>query len=310
MGLTLVSVYFIGLGTTHLYRTLILRWEWTQLKILQLVPRIMLGVLGFSVLFQLLFYLAVTAFVYHSFQWDWIETITNMLNWQILFLIWSLVYFGVHFFERYSSEEIKNLKWEASRNEMELNKLKSQLNPHFIFNAMNTIRALVDEDPKKAKRSITQLSNILRNTLQMGRKKTVSFAEELKVVSDYIDLEKTRFEERLQCTFEIDPDSYRYQVPALMIQTLIENGIKHGISHLPEGGNLVLRTRIEDALLHIEVENSGQLNGSFTSASGFGLANTRHRLQLLYGEDARFEIQNKDGSTVLTEVVLPNETRI
>lgn len=306
---TLLAVYVIGVVTSHLYRELIIRFGWTRFKILQLIPRIIFGVVIFSALFQLLFYVATSLLVHQSFEWVWIDTILNILNWAILFLIWSLVYFTFHFFEQYQSEEVKNLKWQASKNEVELNKLKSQLNPHFIFNAMNTIRALVDEDPKKAKRSITQLSNILRNTLQMGRKKTVTFEEEWKVVMDYIDLEKTRFEERLHCEFDIDPNSNRFDVPALMIQMMIENGIKHGISKLPEGGTIRVTTQVTDDYLHINITNSGQLDQrKLDRTTGFGLINNRQRLQLLYGGSASIEITNQDAQTVLTRVRIPQET--
>src|SRR5690606_14938941 len=95
-------------------------------------------------------------------------------------------------------EEIKNLKWQAVKNEIELNRLISQLNPHFVFNSMNSIRALIDEDPKLAKQAVTELSNVLRNSLLMGKKTMVAFSEELKMVKDYLSLEKIRFEEKLQ----------------------------------------------------------------------------------------------------------------
>jgi len=170
---------------------------------------------------------------------------------------------------------------------------------------MNIIRALVDEDPAKAKRSITQLSNILRKTLQMGKHKTVRFDEEMKVVMDYIELEKARFEERLQCESKIDPKSGSFQVPVLMVQTLVENGIKHGISQLPEGGLLTISTRLEGDELHILITNSGQLKSLKSKDSGFGLVNTRQRLQLLYGDAAKLELYNRDSETVTTEVTIP-----
>lgn len=229
----------------------------------------------------------------------------NIISWSILLFIWSVIYFAFQFFERYRQEEIKNLKWEATKNEIELNKLKSQLNPHFIFNSMNSIRALVDENPLKAKKSVTQLSNILRNTLMMGRKKTVSFEEEYAIVQDYVELEKTRYEERLCFTSNIHPQSYLFQVPSLMIQSLIENGIKHGISKLATGGNIVLTTQVKNELLHVKVENSGQLNPHSQPETGFGIINTTQRLNLLYGKNATFEMYNSAVNTVVTEIILP-----
>ena len=119
--------------------------------------------------------------------------------------------------------------------EIELNNLKSQLNPHFIFNALNSIRALVDENPSKSKQAINQLSNILRNSLASDKKGLTKFEDELKIVKDYLGLESIRFEERLKTEFDIHPDSQKFLVPPLMIQTLVENGIKHGISKLTAG---------------------------------------------------------------------------
>jgi LytS/YehU family sensor histidine kinase len=235
------------------------------------------------------------------------ENIGNILNWSFLIGMWSVIYFAYQFFERYRTEEIKNLKWEATKNEIELNKLKSQLNPHFIFNSMNSIRALIDEDPHKAKRSVTQLANILRNTLMMGRKKTVLFEEEMAIVNDFIELEKTRYEERLRCKAEIEEEAYSFQVPSLMIQTLIENGIKHGISKLPQGGIIIMRAAVKDNFLILEIENTGVLVTNTEVETGFGILNTTQRLNLLYGKLATFEIFNTDHQTVITRVKLPKE---
>ena len=122
----------------------------------------------------------------------------------------------------------KASKYEASMVQIELNHLKSQLNPHFIFNALNSIRALVDENPGKSKQAINQLANILRNSLASDKKGLTKFEDELKIVKDYLGLEHIRFEERLRAEFDIHPDSHLFHVPPLMIQTLVENGIKHG----------------------------------------------------------------------------------
>ena len=130
--------------------------------------------------------------------------------------------------------------------EIELNNLKSQLNPHFIFNALNSIRALVDENPSKSKQAINQLSNILRNSLASDKKGLTKFEDELKIVKDYLGLESIRFEERLKTEFEIHPDSQKFLVPPLMIQTLVENGIKHGISKLTPGGVIQLKTFVDN----------------------------------------------------------------
>lgn len=303
----LFLVFTIGIGTTHIYRYFIIQLGWTKLSIGALIPRVLFSVLLLSVVFQGLYMLLFALMLQVEPPLDLKNNITNLINWSTLLAMWSIIYFAYQFFERYRQEEIKNLRWQASKNEIELNKLKSQLNPHFIFNSMNSIRALIDEEPAKAKRSVTQLANILRNTLMMGRKKTVSFEEEMKVVNDYIDLEKTRYEERLTFNEHISEEAYSYQIPSLMIQTLVENGIKHGISKLPKGGIIELKAQILEDMLSIQIENTGSLDKNQIAGTGFGIINTTQRLNLLYGEKAFFEISDTDHHTVRTRVRIPKE---
>jgi LytS/YehU family sensor histidine kinase len=224
-----------------------------------------------------------------------------------LYFIWSLVYFVYHYFDNYKSA----LQYQASINEIQLNMLKSQLNPHFIFNGLNSIRALIDENPKKAKMAVTQLSNILRNTLGMNEKKLISFVEELRTVRDYLDLENVRYEERLQTILDIHPESYRFAVPPLMVQTLVENGIKHGIATLVDGGVLQLTTSVSNGEMKIKIRNSGQYNNERQGKqTGYGIANTVQRLKLLYGDKAKFNIFNQDNDFVVTEVIIPEQVSL
>ena len=181
------------------------------------------------------------------------------------------------------------------------------INPHFIFNALNSIRALVDEDPQKSKKAITQLSNILRNSLIMDKRSLVRFQDELQTVKDYLALEGIRFEERLHTEFHVSPEAQDFQVPPMMLQTLVENGIKHGISNLVDGGIIHVDALVKDHKLHVLVRNSGQyINGvKKKNGSGVGLTNTKQRLKLLYGHRAQFSIKNENEKTVLTELVIP-----
>jgi LytS/YehU family sensor histidine kinase len=175
-----------------------------------------------------------------------------------------------------------------------------------MFNALNSIRALIEVDPKNAQTAVTKLSNILRYSLKMERIETVSLSEEMQTVSDYLALESIRFEERLKYKIETDPKSVSIDIPPMMIQTLVENGIKHGISKITEGGEISVKTEIKDSLLHIIIKNSGQINnGALQKAAGFGINNTKHRLHLLYGEKASFSIRNESKKNVLAELVIP-----
>jgi LytS/YehU family sensor histidine kinase len=139
------------------------------------------------------------------------------------------------------------------------------------------------------------------------KKELTSFSEELKIVKDYLGLESIRFEERLKTEFDIDPESNQFLVPPLMVQTLVENGIKHGVSKLKEGGLIQVTTRVDNDYLKIIIRNSGSFhyNGS-KNAVGVGLENTRQRLRLIYGGEASFRILTENDNFVMTEIVIPH----
>jgi LytS/YehU family sensor histidine kinase len=174
---------------------------------------------------------------------------------------------------------------------------------------LNSIRALVDENPTKSKEAINQLSSILRNSLVTEKRGLTSFDEELKLVRDYLGLESIRFEERLKTEFDVDPESRDFLVPPLMIQTLVENGIKHGISQLTEGGVVQIKTKVDGDHLKIHIRNSGRfiINGRKKDGTGgMGLENTRQRLRLIYGDEASFRILSENDNFVLTEIIIPH----
>lgn len=300
IGVLFQVIYFIL--STHFFRGLIIRREWLNLRLNRLIPRLLFVTFLLSII-NYGFLLVVQRFTGGISKGDllFLTILINTLGYWVVYFLWTIFYFAFHYVQRYN----KSLKAETAAREVELMHLKAQLNPHFIFNALNSIRALVNEDPRKAKESITQLSHILRNSLMSDRKKLISFSEELKTVMDYLALESIRFEERLRTRFDIDRNSGRFRVPPLMVQTLVENGIKHGISNLKYGGEISIRTKVKGKQLQLEIRNSGQLSQGNRKSTGFGLANTRKRLELIFGEKATFEIKNEKKDTVLTTISLP-----
>jgi two-component system, LytTR family, sensor kinase len=311
-GISAQRIIFLGyeamlcLILTHVYRHLINQWKWLSLSMLQLIPRVILGVfcLGLFIYFLRMPISNLLGLFNPVIAFNPKNIIGQSFYYAIIFFLWSVLYFIYNYFERYNT----SLKLEASIKEIELNNLKAQLNPHFIFNALNSIRALVDENPSKSKQAINQLSNILRNSLATEKRGLTSFDEELKIVKDYLGLESIRFEERLKTEFDIDPESNQFLVPPLMIQTLVENGIKHGVSKLTEGGIIQMKTRVDRDHLKISIRNSGQfkVNGSHKNGSGIGMENTRQRLRLIYGDEASFKILAENNNFVLTEIVIPH----
>lgn len=289
---------------THFFRIFLNQKRWLHLTMSRLIPRIFTGVIVLGVIIYILKVPVSFALGYVdlkeriSFQ----QVVGLTAIYAGIFFFWSVLYFTYHYFERYN----KSLKYEASMIEIELANLRAQLNPHFIFNALNSIRALVDENPGKSKQAINQLSNILRKSLSPGKQSLTKFDDEMKIVKDYLGLESIRFEERLKTEFIIHPDSHHYLVPPLMIQTLVENGIKHGISKLKEGGVIQLKTAVEKRQLKIQIRNSGHiLNGMRRSKGGLGIKNTIQRLKLIYGERSSFRIANENNNFVLTEIIIP-----
>jgi two-component system LytT family sensor kinase len=300
------SEALICLLVTHGFRYFIKRWRWIERSLSFLIPRVITSVIVLGV-FVYFIRIPTNIFLWKLFDPDVAFTPSQILYassfYAFMLFLWSVFYFTYHYFERYN----KSLKYEASMVQIELNNLRSQLNPHFIFNALNSIRALVDENPSKSKKAINQLSNILRNSLTAEKKGLTKFEDELRFVQDYLGLESIRFEERLKIEFDIDAGSQQFLVPPLMIQTLVENGIKHGISKLKEGGIVQLKTSVNHGNLKIQIRNSGHMaNGTRRSkGSGLGISNTIQRLKLIYGDHASFRIANENNNFVLTELIIP-----
>lgn len=216
----------------------------------------------------------------------------------ILFLLWSGFYYVFAIVEKSRAQEILNLKWEASKNEIELKNLRAQLNPHFLFNSLNSIRALIGINPDQAKTSVTQLSALLRKSISLGKLRVIPLKEELDLVKIYLDLEQVRFEERLRTDFQIAQDSLLFEIPPLMIQTVVENAIKHGISKAIDGGIVRVVAKKRESTLEITVSNSGLLNPG-DSEMGIGILNTKKRLAILYGRDASFSIKQIEDEVVV-----------
>ncbi|MEP1095039.1 MAG: histidine kinase [Cyclobacteriaceae bacterium] len=301
VGILLQVIY--NILTTHLFRWLIIKLKWLDLKLATLIPRILAFSLLLSALNYIVYLGATELFAGGVSKLDMLSVTiaVTILGYWAVYFIWVIFYFTFHYVDRYN----KSLKVEAEAMEAELNNLKAQLNPHFIFNALNSIRALVDENPSKSKESITQLSHILRNSLISDRKKVITFSEELKTVMDYLALESIRYEERLSINFDIDRRTGEFLVPPLMLQTLVENGIKHGISNLKNGGTISIVTTVRKKHLTLEIRNTGQLSSERKNGIGLGLENTRKRLELLYHGEATFSIKNENSDTVLTKISIP-----
>jgi len=298
----------IGLMLTHLFRVYVGRHGWLRLSLPSLVPRIVAACI-FGALVWMMLMMPLLMFIFQTLTFSLVKpaiVFVTVFNWSATLFIWSLIYFGFHYVENYKKTEVEKWKLEAAVKEAELRALKSQMNPHFIFNCLNNIRGLIVEDPERAQTVVTQLASILRYSLQAGDTETVTLEEELQTVSDYLALEAVRLEERLQVKMDIDPASLEIQVPAMLVQTLVENGIKYGVATLPKGGEINLTSQVNGAKLKIQVTNSGQFNET-SNSNGVGLKNSRERLKLLFGEAASVTVQNASSGTVTAKIEIPIE---
>jgi hypothetical protein len=302
---------FIGITVSHLFRRIILRKDLVQLDFGLLLPRLALYATLLAVLATLVELVLHDTLLpgYKPLHTEpFVEHINRLINWGLLLIIWSVAYVAYCYFVLNRREEIRNLRLETANRENQLNTLRAQMNPHFMFNALNGIRALVDEDPEQAKRAITQLSAILRNAMSSVKRKTVPLGEEIDIVKAYLALESMRYEERLRTQIVVDPLVERNLVPPMLLQTLVENAVRHGIAHLPSGGDLVIGAAPGIDCTVVTVRNSGTYRPGTGNGGGIGLRNTRRRLELLYGAAAQLTIR-EDNGTVLTEVVIPLNER-
>lgn len=220
-----------------------------------------------------------------------------------IFLVWMSVYVLWHYIEFTNTEEIKKVRLETMIKELELKTIKSQINPHFIFNALNSIRALVDEDPQRARQAITELSNILRSSIQVDKVEITSLEKELDIVKDYLALEYIRFADRLKVVYEVDSKTLSHQIPPMMLQTLVENAIKHGLSKQPGDCTIKIISNVENDKLVLIVQNTGLLQQA--EKDGFGLQSTRERLNILYRGQAIFEIYQCEPNEVTAKLIIP-----
>ncbi len=301
----------LGIVFTHILRKVIRKNNWLTLPLKKTIPRVLLAsLITGAIVYALVFTASYFAGTIDQQEFNIARPIAGVINMGGITLLWSLIYFIVHYMENYKKKEIESLIWEAAVKDFELKTLKSQLNPHFMFNAMNSIRALIEEDPESAKVAITKLSNILRYSLQMERMERVPLEDEMETVKNYLDLERIRFEDRLKYKLDIDRSTQKIEIPPMMIQTLVENGIKHGVAKRTEGGEIQLKSKMlttsNGPKLKIEIRNSGHFSEEqLKSSNGFGVSNTKHRLNLLFGDDAHFSIMNENGNTVLAEIEIP-----
>ncbi|MDX6181527.1 histidine kinase [Flavobacterium sp. Fl-77] len=220
-----------------------------------------------------------------------------------LFFLWIIVYTIYKTTSQIKNNKMDRMEIENNLKDSQLNALKGQINPHFMFNSLNNIRGLILENPEKSREMITRLSEMLRYSLTKNDITKIALEEEIEMVENFIEISKIQLEERLNFTSEIEKNTLKLEIPPMIIQMLIENAVKHGIAKLKDGGQISLQTKLENNSLLIFVSNTGMLTIEKDSTQ-LGIKNIEKRLQLIYGENASFKLQEIKNE-VIAKIIIP-----
>jgi hypothetical protein len=301
------SASLLGISAWHVCK----RWPWP----LQLDLKFYLLHIFFASAYSIFW--SIATFGLESLRrgtnpWDFWRA--PFLGWQLLMGVWLYglfagVSYAVQTRNRLYEKETLAARAEALAAEARLDAIRSRLNPHFLFNALHTLAALVKFQPAMAENAIERLGDMLRYTLKEDGRELVEFAEEYEFTCQYIAFEQLRYEDRLKVDLQIDPESYHFEVPPFSMQTLAENAVHHAISIRPQGGSIWIRCSCQEGKLSVSVRDDGPGDGADPAQSHqFGLRSLRERLRAAYGPSAELAVQDgRDGFTACFVVPASSE---
>jgi LytS/YehU family sensor histidine kinase len=239
---------------------------------------------------------------------SWTMVAARAFEGTIIFVAWSALYFGIKHYGTVEEQGRRLLASEATAREAQLQALRYQLQPHFLFNTLNAISSLVvSKQPERATEMISKLAGLLRTTLSFPEAHLVTLREELAVAEEYLSIEKVRFGPRLVVSLSVASEAYEAQVPRFLLQPIVENSIRHGIARCPNGGQVAIRASASEGRLRIEIENDRRegMIQSGEEGHGLGLANTRTRLEKLYGEQGSVVVSTAQNNRFLVLIQFP-----
>jgi sensor histidine kinase YesM len=268
------------MATNLLVSSLVLSFIWFWLDILCSIP--LHGMLILTVNLQLL-----------KFIWSW-------LSYLVVIIIWSSLYFVIKFYREWNEQKIRTEQANRMAQSAQLQMLRYQLNPHFLFNSLNSIRALIDEDKEHARQMITELSEFLRYSLISKNFKDVPLSDELDAIRHYFAIEKIRYEDKLDVAFEIEPLAEEYPVLSFLIHPIVENAIKYGMKTSPMPLKIRIKAKVVDDTLFVDVCNTGtwvepQTHEGDESSTGTGLENIRQRLENAFPGKHNLSVEHPEG---------------
>lgn len=287
----LILYFFTGLISSHFYKIIIGRFHPDDITHLQNALFPMVGALSIGSIYTVLDY---QLYNYSDTSFEAFIVIFLKNVWKVL--PWFMFFNLFRFLSIYQDRKQRESHTENLLRISKLESLKKQLNPHFLFNALNSIKALTLIDNVQARESIIQLSDLLRLSLNLGEQQKATLSEELRLAENYLSLEKLRFDTRLEYDFQIQDDIGNILIMPMTINTLLENAVKHGIGQLKSGGNIRVTANTEKGYIILSVENSGVFDPRPKSnEGGIGLENLKKRLELQYGDNASLKIMNAQG---------------
>jgi len=227
-----------------------------------------------------------------------------------IYLLVTIITYAFSYYNRYRQGELRAMQLEAQLSQAQLQALKMQLQPHFLFNTLHSISALLSRDTDKARTMITRLGDFLRLTLENSGTQEVTLQQEIEFLRCYLEIERVRFQDRLTTRVDVDPAALESKVPNLILQPIVENAIRHGIAPRSTPGQIIIKAKHEDGLLRIEVRDNGpglpaNRNDDNLFTKGVGLANTQTRLERLYGTSYRFELVNDPCGGLVVTLEIP-----
>ncbi|MES2073772.1 MAG: sensor histidine kinase [Pseudomonadota bacterium] len=294
-----------GMWLTHRWRALLRKYAWLEQQRGLPWLRLSMGVIWLAIiqvgLVSAVFYLLRPANTFKN--WYWLPP--ALLGWAFILGMWTVFYATVHARRRIVHIQLEKLRLEISIKDAELRALQAQVNPHFFFNSLNSIRALIYQDTAMAAQAVEQLADMMRYSLQTGRNATVQLAQEMEAVRNYLAIEKIRFEDRLRYHESIADELMHIAIPPMALQTLVENAVKYGVESRADGCEIRISAVRVGSQLQLTVANQGSL-GQQRNSTQLGLANAARRLALLFGPSASASIMESEG-WVLATLKLPGE---
>ncbi|MFQ5630435.1 MAG: sensor histidine kinase [bacterium] len=219
------------------------------------------------------------------------------------------IFYTINFYKKFKEKELRETELSRLAKNMELENLKSQINPHFLFNTLNSVNALMATDPEKARTMNTRLAQLLRFSLEGYDEKFVTLKQELAFIRNYLDIEKVRFGDKLRVCENVASQALNCKVPSMLLQPVIENAIKHGIAKVAGGGELTIQAAQQDGVLRLQVANTGERISEASLAGfmekGIGLRNTNERLKRLYGETFGLQLKSTQPTGLSVSIQIP-----